>query len=213
MREFEIAALYPRHLNLNGDLANAGVLAKRLGWYGYGSNVSLVDLKDAAPDRVDLVVLGHGSPGAWSEILEDGSEALAWLERAIESGVLVIAIGSGFEHLAASGFFGEQLRIAGASRGVRRSEFAAATTRVFGEELEVLGYVNSDSGLPLIANSNRLIGSLLHGPLLAKNPKLADAIIEQLIEGQPSAQSETSAGVLSRIDSVVNEIWKLEKPD
>ncbi len=213
MREFEIAALFPRHLNLNGDLANAGVLAKRLGWYGYGSNVSLVDLNDAAPGRVDLVVLGHGSPGAWSEILKDGGEALAWLERAIESGVLVLAIGSGFEHLAARGYFGDQLKNASASLGVRRSEFAVATAEVFDEGIEVLGYVNSESNLPLIANSERLVGTLLHGPLLAKNPKLADAIIRQMLGDQPSAESESSAKLLSRIDSVVDQIWKLEKTD
>ncbi len=99
MREIEIVVLFPRHLNLNGDLANAGVLAKRLGWYGYGSNVSLVDIGDPIPAHVDLIVLGHGSKNAWNEIFDKAQAQLEWLSAAIAGGVFTLAIASGYEYL------------------------------------------------------------------------------------------------------------------
>lgn len=213
MREIEIVVLFPRHLNLNGDLANAGVLAKRLGWYGYGSNVSLVDIGDPIPAQVDLIVLGHGSKNAWNEIFDKAQAQLEWLSAAIAGGVFTLAIASGYEYLAAKGHLGSELLELTKSANLRRSEFATIATELSGSTIEALGYVNSESKLPLLVGQSRLIGSLLHGPLLAKNAKLADLLIQTLTGELPSASSDLAAEQIRRVDAVAEQIWKLEKPD
>ena len=38
-----LASLYPKHLNLNGDLANISILQKRLEWFGIKSEVSSLE--------------------------------------------------------------------------------------------------------------------------------------------------------------------------
>ncbi len=99
------------------------------------------------------------------------------------------------------------------SANLRRSEFATIVAELFGSTIEALGYVNSESKLPLLVGQNRLIGSLLHGPLLAKNAKLADLLIQTLTCELPSASSDLAAEQIRRVDAVAEQIWKLEKPD
>ena len=210
MRALEIAVLFPHHLNLNGDLSNAGVFAKRAGWYGIASNVTLLDLHDAPPGNPDLIIVGHGSRNAWLQISKEGSALLDWLDERIRAGSFVLAVSTGFEFLAARGHFGSQWT--SSSAVAYRSEFAVGNAKVFGQEIEVFGYLNSDSGLPLLLAEGRLIGTLLHGPILAKNPQLSDLMLAQIAGLQPRAESESSAALLKRIDSVVQEVLKLEKP-
>lgn len=210
MRALEIAVLFPHHLNLNGDLANAGVLAKRAGWLGLATNVTIVDLHDSPPDHADLIILGHGTRNAWLQIANEGSVVLDWLDSMIEQGVVILSVSSGFEYLSNRGHFGPQWASTG--NAPYRSEFAVTQATVFKNELEVLGYLNSDSGLPMFLAEGRLLGTLLHGPVLAKNPRLADLILAEITGLEVNAESEGSATILKRIDQVVEEVWKLERP-
>lgn len=212
MPNLEVAALFPRHLNLNGDLANAGVLAKRAGWYGLNVTLNLIDLGDEPPEDVDLVILGHGSASAWVQILNEGSSLLAWLYDQIDRGARVISISTGYEHLAGLGYFGQELAETSARPAERRSEFAVCEAELFGEVCETLGYLNSQSNLPLVAQHGSIIGSLLHGPFLAKNPKVADLLLADLVGSALTPASQASAAQFQRVSALVEQTWKLERP-
>lgn len=210
--DLDIVVLFPRHLNLNGDLANAGVLAKRAGWYGIDVAVTLIDFDDEMPESTDLIILGHGSANAWSQIAAEGSKQLTWLYAQIDRDVPVLSLASGYEFLARRGCFGGDLATLTAVNGERRSEFAVFEAELFGERRETLGYLNSKSQLPLVAQNGSLLGTLLHGPFLAKNPEVADQLLAKLSANTLAPGSEQSLTQLRRVGSLVEQIWKLERP-
>ena len=207
----DIVVLFPRHLNLNGDLANAGILAKRAGWYGIDVSVTLIDFDDEAPESTDLIILGHGSPSAWSQIEAEGSKQLTWFSDQIDRDVPVLSVASGYEFLARRGCFGKDLATLCAADGERRSKFAVFEAELFGERRETLGYLNSQSLLPLVAQNGSVIGTLLHGPFLAKNPEVADQLLAQISASTLTPGSEQSKTQLNRIRALVEQVWKLER--
>jgi CobQ-like glutamine amidotransferase family enzyme len=68
--------------------------------------------------------------------------------------------------------------------------------------LQLIGYLNSDSGLPPFAQNNSSFGTLLHGPLLAKNPALADYFIQQILSNHGLQTSNLGSEALTKIDEV-----------
>lgn len=157
------AALYPKHLDLNGDHGNLLVLQKRLEWRGVDAQIFPV-AQPTELEGFDFVLLGHGTKDAWTEILRLDPEVIRRVADFSRAGKSVLAISSGYEYLV------EELESIRVRRGEHVSEF-----RNLGE---TVGYVNSDLVLPLIQIVDLTIMTLMHGPVLAKNPELADKIID-----------------------------------
>lgn len=166
--------LYPEHLNLNGDRGNLQVLEKRLGW----ASVEVQSfthrpgqpLPSTAPD---FVLLGHGSPAAWRQIYSDLSRIAPIFQEWLDVGTQILAVSSGFAAL--HGLMAELPD--SVQRVARISKFEEAENSGF----VAVGYKNSDLDLPALLVSGNFVGTLLHGPLLAKNESLADAIVEKLL--------------------------------
>lgn len=166
--------LYPEHLNLNGDRGNLQVLEKRLGW----ASVEVQSfthrpgqpLPSTAPD---FVLLGHGSPAAWRQIYSDLSRIAPTFQEWLDGGTQILAVSSGFAAL--HGLLAELPE--SVQRVARISKFEEAESA----GLVAIGYKNSDLDLPALLVSGNFVGTLLHGPLLAKNESLADAIVEKLL--------------------------------
>lgn len=166
--------LYPEHLNLNGDRGNLQVLEKRLGW----ASVEVQSfthrpgqpLPSTAPD---FVLLGHGSPAAWRQIYSDLSRIAPIFQDWLDGGTQILAVSSGFAAL--HGLLAELPD--SVQRVARISKFEEAENSGF----VAIGYKNSDLDLPALLVSGNFVGTLLHGPLLAKNESLADAIVEKLL--------------------------------
>jgi CobQ-like glutamine amidotransferase family enzyme len=162
-RVIRLAALYPEHLNLNGDHANLLVLQKRLKWRGVESEVVAVTKRDNL-DKFDLLVLGHGSTDAWAELTKIDSDLASRVLEFLNSGKPVIAISSGFEFLV------EEMNSLKVKHIERVSEF---------QELDgVVGYINSEADLPAVTWVKNSLLTLFHGPVLAKNPALALSLID-----------------------------------
>ena len=163
-----VASFFADRLNLNGDQANLLVLARRAAEYGH--ELEVVNATSTSQlVGVDLVFVGHGSLAAWRSI----SEELAKLNSALGES-LVLAIGSGAEHVAKESGLAAQ-------SDVHESRFMTHKFLWHGEEFNLVGYVNSASrGIDTTAVQNRIL-SMLHGPLLAKNPALADAILAMML--------------------------------
>lgn len=181
----KLMQLYPEHLNLNGDGGNLLVLEKRIAWGGLTSKRIEHRPGQSESERPDILLIGHGSTDAWRQIYADFVRLAPTIRQWMQNGTLVIAISSGYA--AMHGLFDELPR--SIDRVERKSKFCVAEF----EGQEIYGYLNSDLELEPIARHGLILGSLLHGPLLAKNSWLADSIIEDargsLSRGQIDASS------------------------
>jgi len=167
-KSIRLAALYPNHLNLNGDLANLLVLHKRLEWYGLEAEIVYVD-KPTDLTKFDVVLLGHGSRDAWSQLEDIDPELIPSVALLVSAGKKVMTVSSGYELLI------EAIDGLVVKHSERVSEFRSHE--------EIVGYVNSEAELEPIRWINDSLFTLFHGPVFAKNPDLADRFLGSLITG------------------------------
>ncbi|MDQ2661211.1 MAG: cobyric acid synthase [Actinomycetota bacterium] len=199
-----IVALLPKLQNTNGDAQNAAVLAARASWAGLDARVVGVDARQDLPERVDAIVLGSGSDSSLgasrSVLLTMHDELRTWGTE----GVPILAIGTGWELLSwgiesADGAAVEGLGIL-PGRAVPRAsrtigDLVVASARFgtlvgfenhardyVGAEGSPLGRVRASSGNGRDSGQEgvvmgSVIGTHLHGPVLAKNPAFADAVL------------------------------------
>ena len=163
-----LAALYPNHLNLNGDFANLTVLQKRLEWYGAEAEVVYVE-KSTDLTKFDVVLLGHGSRDAWAQLENIDPELIPSVAALVSNGTKVMAVSSGYEILR------EAIEGLVVKHSERVSEFR--------NHDGIVGYVNSEAELEPIRWIQNSLFTLFHGPVFAKNPDLADKFLGSLIEG------------------------------
>lgn len=203
-----IVALLPSLFNTNGDAENARVLASRAQLAGLDVALHWVDDVAQLPERVDLVVFGSGSDSdlaaGRTALLPAIDRIRAW---ATERTVL-LAVGTGWELLSwgverEGGDIVEGLGIF-AGRAVPAPErivgdlvinspwgqlvgFENHARDYVGAEKSSLGSVVFGSGNGIPQPSGRrhegvlmgtAIGTHLHGPICAKNPEFADALLE-----------------------------------
>ena len=163
-----LAALYPNHLNLNGDLANLAVLQKRLEWYGLEAEVVYVE-KSTDLTKFDVVLLGHGSRDAWAQLEDIDPELIPSVAALVSNGTKVMAVSSGYEILI------EAIEGLVVKHSERVSEFK--------DHDGIVGYVNSEAEIAPIRWIQNSLFTLFHGPVFAKNPDLADKFLGSLIAG------------------------------
>lgn len=199
-----IVSLLPRLQNTNGDAENAGVLAARARWAGLEAEVVPVERRADLPVRVDAIVLGSGDDSsleaARAALIEFHDDLRTWGTE----GVPILAVGTGWELLSwgverRGGSVVEGLGIL-PGRAVPREgrvtgDLVVASPRfgsLVGFENHARDYVGAE-GSPLgrtragIGNGRdhgqegvvmgNVIGTHLHGPVLAKNPTFADALL------------------------------------
>lgn len=163
-KKIKFAALYPEHLDLNGDHANLLVLQMRLAWREVEAEIIVVDKPRDLSD-FDLILVGHGTKDAWAAISEIDADLIEQVTGLIRADKPVLAISSGYEKLIL------EMGKSKIEYGERVSEFR--------EKDGFVGYVNSEAILPEIDFVKNAVLTLFHGPVLAKNPKLADQMIEK----------------------------------
>jgi lipid II isoglutaminyl synthase (glutamine-hydrolysing) len=176
-KTLKLAVLYPGHLNLNGDAANFDVLQRRLEWSGISSEIHHIK-KPTSLEKFDYVLLGHGSPDAWSQLADIEPDLIPNLVKLVRAGVPVMAVSSGYEILF------EALSGSTTKHSERVSEFKDSDG--------VVGYVNSEAQLPEITWVENSLLTLFHGPVFAKNPEQADKFLGDVLRGAKNASSELS---------------------
>lgn len=200
-----LGALFPNHLNLNGDLGNVSVIQKQLAWRGIESEIVPIQSLAQLGQSLDFLFIGHGSIAAWADIEAEFGAMLPEIEKLINSGLAGMAVSTGFERLVGGNLF-PGLRFDQLSERVSKFELL-----VDGEN-EVLGYRNTDVSLPLIERHKSFIGCMLHGPVLAKNPQLLNeglsAICSRAGIELPPIRSKEKADQLVRL---IREVWVLER--
>ncbi|MDF2574624.1 MAG: glutamine amidotransferase [Agromyces sp.] len=204
-----IVALLPAHQNTNGDAENAAVLRRRAEWAGLEARVVAVDTREQLPERVDAIVLGSGSDSSIQPsrdvLLTMHDELRTWGTE----GVPILAVGTGWELLSWGIELPDGSSIEGL--GILPGRAVPAPARVTGDlvvasprfgtlvgyenhardylgaEGSPLGRVRSGTGNGRGSGQEGVVmgsvmGTHLHGPVLAKNPAFADHLLGMAAE-------------------------------
>lgn len=204
--KLRIVHLYPDLLNLYGDKGNIECMRKRLEWRGIEAEICAC-VGDEAPDfsSADIVFLGGGGDREQSIVCEKlgrfKDELLSYIEN---DGVLVAACG-GYELLGK--IDGNEYGLGILDITTNRKEKRLIGDCIIKSELcddLVVGFVNHGGRLDIGAYQpfgrvingfgnddtseyegiiyKNVIATYLHGPLLPKNPKLCDVILERALK-------------------------------
>ena len=209
---FRIATFFPEHLDLNGDQANLLVASKRLEWLGFEVEITTIEKTTELPLDTDLIFIGHGSLAAWADIQDFMTNAIAWISQSVKEGAAFMAVASGHEWAIRSGL------LAGDAMPTERiSKFEIAEV----EGREVLGYLNSSTSAPVIQKNDLLLGTQLHGPILAKNPEFADSYLLEIATSRGILKNKRVNNPASDVDplnnnadlvaGIVKLVWELER--
>jgi len=203
-----IALVFPSLLGTYGDGGNASVLAQRLRWRDIEAEVIDVGVDDAVPEQADLYVLGGGEDTAQTLAVSRLSDGV--LARAVTADKTVFAVCAGFQILGESFLVGAGEVVPGLGLvdcrtdrlpgeravgelltdadglGVLTGYENHGGRTVLGPDARPLGAVregvgNGDgtSGDGLIQGN--VIATYLHGPALARNPALADHLLQRVL--------------------------------
>lgn len=204
-RPVRIAWLYPDQMGTYGDGGNLAVLRRRLQWRGRDAEVVRLDVGDALPGGVEAVVIGGGEDLAQGLVLDDLRRHASDLRALFDDGVVGLLVCGGYQLLGRSfEVAGRTLEglgllpvttVTGNPRLVGRllveSELAhgpvvgfenhGGRTRLHGGVplgRVLQGHGNDESGVAgegVVAG--HVVGTYLHGPVLARNPALADRLL------------------------------------
>lgn len=200
-----LGVLFPDHLNLNGDLGNMEVISKQLDWRGIAHEVIRVETEQQLASDLSFLLIGHGSNAAWEAIREPVGSLSGSLRSLIEAGLPGLCVSTGFEELVRLSVL---TNFTLKSMPERVSKFVVHAD----ESGDILGYLNTDVDLPNLHRQGQFVCTMLHGPVLAKNPKLLNELLLSIcfragVTLGPILEDE-KAGLLA---DLVDEVWKLEQ--
>ena len=168
MSQIRIGAWQPRYFNQNGELANTVVIATWLKALGKDSSFTPIE-SEAGVTELDFLLIGDAGRAAIRQYQTQLVSLVRQLEQS-DSGPLVLILGKSFE-VVAEPIFGLRLEAI-----QRLSEF-----REYDSDLGILrGYLNTKLKPVPIASQGRLLGSSLHGPVLASSPNLRMHVVERM---------------------------------
>lgn len=209
MKTINLLQLYPRDMNIYGDMGNLLVLQKRLERYGYTVNNLAYNPGDDFPKDVDLIVGGGGQDSGQSKIQTDLVVIGPKLIELANSDVPMLVICGMYQLFGNFFITSDGQTIEGI--GLFDTETRAGSERLIGNIItksskfgEIVGYENHSGqttlgkhveplGRVLLGAGNNssddtegaifrnVIGTYLHGALLPKNPAIADWLITQAI--------------------------------
>ena len=190
-----IGHLYPDLLNLYGDRGNIQCLMKRCQWRGIEAETIPFELDDKIEfSGLDIVLLGGGSDREQMLVCEKLQKIQKDFKAYVEDNGVVIAICGGYQ-LLGNYYKTEQGEGRLIQNIVLQSDlfdmpivgFENHGGRTCINDNKPLGKVlygagnDGRSGYEGVVYKN-VIGTYLHGPLLPKNPQLADWLISHALE-------------------------------
>ncbi|GAA4881272.1 MULTISPECIES: type 1 glutamine amidotransferase [Saccharopolyspora] len=208
-----IALLLPDLLGTYGDRGNVLVLAQRLSWRGIASEtITVLSSSAAVPDSCDLYLLGGGEDVAQVAAVRFLRRNQG-LQRAVGRGAPVLGICGGLQVLGTSFETGDGQRHSGlglvdavTEPGPDRAIGEVTTHSALGGVGALTGFENhlgrtrlgghaeplgrvvrgTGNGYDQVEGAvcGHVVTTYLHGPVLARNPKLADLLLEWAI-GEP----------------------------
>ncbi len=206
LKPIRLLHLYPKEMNIYGDWGNVLTIKKRFEWHGY--RVELVEHHPGKvfPDDIDLVLGGGGQDSGQDIVAKDLQAISDNLHKLADNKVPMLMVCGLYQLFGRQFITADGHTIRGI--GIFKMDTEAGSKRLTGNVVikspfgELVGYENHsgltrlDDNQPALgyvlkgAGNNGedrtegaiykcVFGTYLHGSLLPKNPKLADALIEQ----------------------------------
>lgn len=202
-KSVKIAHLFPELLNLYGDTGNMLTLVKRLEWRGMNAEIAEVGLDGSLSfSAFDIVFIGGGSDREQEIVARRLQKFKRELAGFVEDGGVLLAVCGGYQLLGDYYMLGEE-KVEGLSLidlytdredprliGNIVVETDLTKTPVVGYENHggrtflgsgiepfgrvVYGHGNDGASGFEGARYNNVLGTYIHGPLLPKNPGIAD---------------------------------------
>lgn len=207
-----IGHLFPDLLNLYGDRGNIAVLSERMRRRGMEAEVVEVQQDDSVDlERFDIVFLGGGSDREQLLVCEKLRSVKNEFRKYVETDGVLAAVCGGYQLLGnyykleketirglelldistetgkgrlignivlESAFSGEKGTVVGFENHGGRTNIGSHTP--FGTVL--YGYGNDDSKTAEGVLYKNVLGTYLHGPLLPKNPAIADELLRRALK-------------------------------
>lgn len=204
-----IAHLYPSEMNIYGDRGNILALTQRLKWRNIYSQVITVEVGDKFDFKsADIIFGGGGQDRGQLVIAADLKKRAINLKAAIEEGVCALVICGTYQLFGHEFTTKEGQVIPGI--GIFDAKTTGSEERMIGNIIvsspwgRLVGFENHSGQTQLAGGQQPLgrvikgygnnsrkdnegavyknaFGSYLHGPLLPKNPRLADEIIARAV--------------------------------
>lgn len=231
MRRIDVLSLYTNDMSFYGDMGNVLVVSKRLAFYGFEPVVHFYNPGDAFPEHVDMVFGGGGQDSGQKNIFEDLQKRSEKLRELASQGVPMLMICGMYQLFGKYFLTNSGKKIPGI--GVFDLYTEATSDRLIGNLVEesnqfgrLVGYENHSGqtyfssplrplGKVISGGGNNLkdgvdgavvnnaIGTYLHGPVLSKNPKLADFLIQKAqLNRYGEELLPPAAPILRRIDEL-----------
>ncbi|MBM7860812.1 type 1 glutamine amidotransferase [Lentzea nigeriaca] len=202
----QIALVLPDLLGTYGDFGNAVVLEKRMTWRGISAEIVPINYGQPVPDSCDIYVVGGGEDTAQTLAVKHLREHPG-LQRAVTKNAVVLGVCAGIQifgesftradnvthpgmglidstsHAGGSRAIGEVLAepANGLFEGVLTGFENHQGRTVLGPSARPLAHVKvgtGNDGSVEGAVQGRIVCTYLHGPVLPRNPQLADLLIE-----------------------------------
>lgn len=233
-----IGHLYPDMLNLYGDRGNIIALTVRMKARGIDVQTDAITMgKKFIADDYDILFIGGGQDFEQDVLLDDLKKGKdIEINRAIQNGTPMLAICGGYqmlgkyyktydgkmlEYMGALDFYteGKEERMIGnyaykTKEGIEVVGFENHSGRTYlGKGVKPLGTIikgygnNGEDGTEGVRYKNTF-GTYSHGPVLPKNPQLADLLISKAIENK-YGKTELSPLDDSLEDKAKNQVMKL----
>ena len=189
VKPLTIVHLFPELLNLYGDGGNVIALTRRLQWRGLPVEVREIGMGDAMDfSQADIVFIGGGADREQMIVKDAMVARKSELSAYVADGGVLLAVCGGYQFLGHSYAMDDVVVDAPI---VGFENHGGRTT--LGPDAKPLGRVlgktfgnNGEDGFEGVHQGN-LIGTYLHGPLLPKNPQVADYLIAQAYERRGDA--------------------------
>lgn len=208
-KSLHIVHLYPAEMNIYGDTGNRLIVQRRLEWRGIEAKISLVGVGQKIPNSIDIIIGGGGQDAVQSSVQPDLQRKASKMQELADNGTVMLMV-CGLYQLLGRKFItqqGEEIE----GIGILPLETRADKTRFIGNTNIntkwglLIGYENH-SGLTYLDDTELALGSVekgagnngkdgtegclvrnifgtyLHGPILSKNPHLADELIVRALE-------------------------------
>lgn len=210
-REIVIAHLYPREMNIYGDIGNVITLVRRLEWRGFRARVKAVEIDQPFDFEAADIVFGGGG--------QDSGQAIVGPDLVSRGNVIRKLVKDGMPMLVICGLyqlFGHEFQTIEGKRLPGIDVFNTTTTgskaRMIGNvEVEspqfgrLIGFENHSGATALDRSQTPLgkvikghgnnpksgfegaitqaaIGTYMHGPVLPKNPLLTDYLLLEAVK-------------------------------
>jgi hypothetical protein len=229
-----VGHLYPDYLNIYADRGNIAVFARRASWRGHELEVDAIGMDDAiVPGSHDLYYVGGGQDREQFLVAENLAAKAAPLLEAVEGGAALLAVCGGYQLLGRGyrGFHGEDMP----GVGLFPLETVAGDTRMIGDVLletdlgPIAGFENHAGRTRLDPDAQplgrvvagfgndgesgfegcrvrRAIGTYLHGPLLPRNPHLADWLLAEALAHRSGGEPPELAPLRDELESQARRV-------